>query len=76
MPRGPRGERRPAGTVECAHKVFRIAIGEEKDVVPSGRRKSGRAGSRARTSALSKKRRREIARRAAAARWRQEVSHD
>lgn len=70
MPRGPKGEKRPAGMVECAHEVFQIAVGEKTDVLPSGRRRSGLAGAEARKSALTKHRRKEIAQKAAAKRWR------
>ena len=28
MPVGPNGERRPDDDVECAHKVFQLAVGE------------------------------------------------
>ena len=31
MPRGPKGEKRGAGVIECAHEVFQIAIGEEDE---------------------------------------------
>lgn len=67
--RGPRGERRPAETVACAHKVFRIAVGDEEDDIPSARRKSGIAGAAARAKSLPSERRREIATMAAGARW-------
>ena len=69
MPRGPKGEKRPAGAVECAHEVFQIAIGEKTDKVPSGKRRSGIAGAKARNEALTKEQRREIAKKAANARW-------
>lgn len=69
MSRGPRGEHRPAETVLCAHKVFRIAIGEEKERLPSGRRESGMAGAKARAEALTAEERKAIAGKAAVARW-------
>jgi hypothetical protein len=69
MPRGPRGERRPAETVQCAHRVFQIAIGEIEEKLPSGRRRSGVAGGHARAGKLSSESRREIAKKAAAGRW-------
>ena len=72
MPRGPRGERRPAGAVECAVMVAKIATGEieEERKAPSGRERSGRAGAKARADKLTSEQRREIAKTAAAARWR------
>ncbi len=33
MPRGPRGETRPADVIGAAVKVMRIATGEEEDVL-------------------------------------------
>lgn len=72
MPKGPKGERRPADAAQCAHKVFRIAVGEETDAVPSGRRQSGIAGAAARSGALSSDRRREIAQKAASTRWKRQ----
>ena len=70
MPRGPKGEIRPAGVVECAHEVFKIATGEKEDLLPSGKRESGIAGAAARMQSLSAKKRKEIAQKAAAVRWR------
>lgn len=69
MSKGPRGEKRPGGTVECAHEVFQIAIGEKEDKVPSGKRRSGIAGARARKEALTSEERRQIAKTAARTRW-------
>jgi hypothetical protein len=37
MPRGPKGERRPADVIGKAVHVMRIAIGEIKDKVPFAR---------------------------------------
>jgi hypothetical protein len=51
--------------------VARIATGEIEDNVKSGRVRSGRAGARARARKLSPEERRKIAKKAAAARWRQ-----
>lgn len=71
MPRGPRGEKRPADVVGCAVHVARIAVGETKETTyqTPGRVRSGRAGGRARTDALMPEKRSEIAAKAAAARW-------
>jgi len=71
MPKGPNGETRPADTIGCAVKVMRIATGEEEDAryVTPGRKRSGIAGSSARSEKLSDERRKEIAYHAAQARW-------
>jgi hypothetical protein len=78
MPRGPKGERRPTDVIGNAVKVMRIATGEEpEDYGPSPESEGkdpaavalGRKGGKARAEGLSKKRRAEIAKRAAAARW-------
>ena len=72
MPKGPRGERRPADVVGAAVKVMRIATGEETEeiAVKSAAAELGSRGGKARAKALSKKKRAEIAKRAAKARWR------
>jgi len=50
MPRGPKGERRPADAIGCAVMVAKIAPGEitEKAKTPSGKVRNGRAGGKAR----------------------------
>ena len=72
MPKGPNGERRPADVIGCAVRVAKIATGEVVELPhrPSGKVKSGRAGAKARAESLSGERRSEIARAAAAKRWR------
>lgn len=75
MPKGPRGEKRPADVVSAAVMVGRIATGEIQDTDNSstkeneGNRKGGVKGGKARAASLSDTRRKEIASRAAAARW-------
>ena len=74
MPKGPKGEKRPADVIGTAVKVARIATGEIEDVSPDdGKNKAaqalGRLGGQARAKKLSKERRAEIARKAAAKRW-------
>lgn len=75
MPRGPKGEKRPADVIGNAVKVMRIATGEETETLPSDEGKDpaavalGRKGGKARAAGMSKKRRREIARQAADSRW-------
>jgi hypothetical protein len=74
MPRGPRGERRPADVIGNAVKVMRIATGEEPDdrkdtPPPSPAQQLGKLGGAARAKALTPEKRAEIARKAAAKRW-------
>jgi len=76
MPKGPRGEKRPADVIGNAVKVMRIATGEETEelveqTTPAVQRGTlgGKLGGPARAAALSKAQRSEIARRAAKARW-------
>ncbi len=70
MPKGPNGEERPADVVANAVRVMRIATGEEAETpAPSGRRRSGLAGAKARAERLDSEARSAIARKAAAKRW-------
>jgi len=73
MPRGPQGQRRSADVIGCAVMVAKIATGEivENLEPKSGRVRSGRAGAKARAKSLSAEDRSKIARKAAAARWRE-----
>jgi hypothetical protein len=78
MPRGPKGERRPADVIGNAVHIMRIATGQIEDKVPTAEDEGkdpaavalGRKGGKARAEGLSKKRRKEIARKAAKSRWR------
>ncbi len=71
MPSGPSGQKRPVDVVGCAVTVAKIATGEveETTIKKSGRVRSGYAGAKARAEKLTKEERREIAAKAAAARW-------
>ncbi len=74
MPKGPRGEKRPADAIGAAIRVAKIATGEvEDETTEDGKNKAavelGRKGGKARAAKMTPERRREIARRAAAARW-------
>ena len=75
MPKGPKGEKRPGDVVGAAVTVAKIATGEiEEDIVDdSGKNKAaqelGRLGGMARAAKMSKKKRKEIATKAARARW-------
>lgn len=76
MPTGPKGEKRPADVIGNAVKVMRIATGEEEDTVRDPakelHRKGGLKGGVGRAKSLSSEQRREIASKAAAARWKKE----
>lgn len=70
MPKGPRGERRPADINKSAFQIVRIATGEESERLPAAKgRPGGLAGGKARSAKLDAETRSEIARRAAKARW-------
>lgn len=73
MPRGPKGEKRPADVIGTAVKVMKIATGEIAEdtdkPLASAAAELGRRGGQARAATLTKKRRAEIARKAAAKRW-------
>jgi len=73
MPKGPQGQKRPADVIGNAVRVMRIATGEiAEDAPETGKeyaRKGGLIGGPKRAAKLSKKRRSEIARKAANVRW-------
>lgn len=78
MPRGPKGERRPADVIGNAVKVMRIATGEEPEDYGSNPESEGkdpaavalgRKGGKARAANMSARKRKEIARKAAKSRW-------
>lgn len=77
MPKGPKGEKRPADAVSNAVKIARIAVGEEEEEydTPDGKAKDpaavsmGKRGGKARAEKMSPERRREIAKLAAEKRW-------
>jgi len=71
MPRGPKGEKRPADVIGNAVHVTRIATGEIDEVVGKvpNRAKGGMKGAKMRAKVLSSQERSDIARVAAAARW-------
>jgi hypothetical protein len=76
MPKGPKGQKRPADVVSNAIKVARIATGEEDEAMPAKRpakseaaAELGRLGGKARAESLTAKKRSEIAKKAATSRW-------
>ena len=71
MPRGPKGEKRPADAIMIA----KIATGEIEDITTEDGKNAaavalGRMGGKARAAGMSAKKRKEIAKKAAEKRWR------
>jgi hypothetical protein len=75
MPRGPKGEQRPADVIGNAVKVMRIATGEETESLLADDGKDpaakalGKKGGTARAARMTPERRAEIAKKAAEKRW-------
>lgn len=70
MPVRPNGEKHPATVIANAVLVGRIATYETEEVrLDEGKRRAGRMGGKARATAMSTERRRELASEAAANRW-------
>jgi hypothetical protein len=75
MPRGPKGEKRPADVIGNAVKVMRILTGEESEMLPAddGKNKAaqelGRRGGTARAKSTTPEQRVEIAKKGAIRRW-------
>jgi hypothetical protein len=74
MPRGPKGEKRPADANQRAVMVGRIATGEIADVTTDEGKNAaavalGRMGGKARAAGMSARKRKEIAKKAARSRW-------
>ncbi|MCR6646483.1 MAG: hypothetical protein NVV62_19190 [Terricaulis sp.] len=75
MPKGPKGEKRPADAVSRAVQIARIAIGEETDAPAPDDGKDpnaqalGAKGGKARAESLSAAKRSAIAKKAAQKRW-------
>jgi hypothetical protein len=74
MPRGPKGEKRPADVIGNAVHVMRIATGQAEETTESpaaalGRR-GGLKGGKARAAKMTPEQRRAAAKKAVEARWR------
>jgi len=74
MPKGPKGEKRPADVNARAVMVAKIATGEiSDDIHDDGKNKAaqelGRRGGRARAAGMTAKQRSAVAAKAAAKRW-------
>lgn len=71
MPRGPKGEKRPADVIGNAVHVMRIATGEvEESTSEEPKRAAGLKGGKARAATLTPEQRAKAAKLAAEARWR------
>ena len=74
MPKGPKGENRPADAIGLAVMVGKIATGEVDDETPDdgkdpAAKAMGAKGGKARAAKLTAEQRSEIAKKAAAKRW-------
>ena len=72
MPKGPRGEKRPADAVGLAVMIGKIATGEiidETDTTRTAAARLGSLGGKKRAANMTPERRAEIARLAADKRW-------
>ena len=77
MLRGPKGEKRPADMIGAAIMIAKIATGEIEDITTDDGRNAaavalGRMGGKARAEGMTAKRRKEIAKKAAASRWKRD----
>jgi hypothetical protein len=77
MPRGPKGEKRPGDVIGAAVMVGRIATGEIDDLTTEDGKNAaavalGRMGGKARAAGMSARKRKEVAKKAAASRWRRD----
>jgi hypothetical protein len=72
MPKGPKGQKRPADVIKNAVLVMRIATGDADESAPAKGVAGGKRGGRARAKALTPTERRDIAKVAAQARWKKD----
>ena len=75
MPRSPKSEKRPAHAIGNAIMIAKIATGEIEDITTEDGKNAaavalGRMGGKARAAGMTAKQRKEIAKKAAKARWR------
>jgi hypothetical protein len=77
MPKGPKGQKRPADVIGNAVKIGRIATGDIEDDIPAPEAEGkdpaavsmGKRGGKARAENMPPEKRAEIAKKAASARW-------
>ena len=82
MPRGPKGQKRPADVIGAAVMLAKIATGEIEEITDitadDGKNGAavelGRRGGKARATRLNEKQRADIAKKAAKARWKKSSS--
>jgi hypothetical protein len=76
MPKGPRGEKRPADSIGAAIMVAKIATGEIEDTRPkiAAKSASGKKGAAARAAKLTDQQRTQIAQKGATARWKKKTA--
>lgn len=69
MPIGPNGEKRPSDPYANAVQGCKVLVGDTREEHVDNRRKGGLKGGKARAEKLTPARRKEISRKAIAARW-------
>jgi hypothetical protein len=74
MPKGPKGEKRPADVIGVAVMIGKIATGEIEDITTEDGKNAaavalGRMGGKARAAGMTATQRKEIAKKAAKSRW-------
>jgi len=74
MPKGPKGEKRPADVIGNAVMIAKIATGEIEEKPPASTKNAaavalGRMGGKARAAGMTAKKRSAIAKKAAKTRW-------
>jgi hypothetical protein len=74
MPKGPQGQKRPADVIGNAITVAKIATGEIEESADGKQyaREDGSKGGKLRAARLSPEKRKEIAKKAALARWKRD----
>ena len=75
MPKGPNGQKRPADAIGLAVLIGKIATGEiedERDDTKSAAAQLGSMGGKKRAANMNPERRKEIAQKAAAKRWKKD----
>ena len=73
LPKGPQGQKRPADAIGLAVMIGKIATGEiedDADATKSAAAQLGSLGGKKRAANMTPERRKEIAQKAAAKRWR------
>ena len=66
---GPKGEKRPADAIGNAVHCCRVLVGDAEETYVGKQRNGGLKGGKARAASMTPEQRREIAKKAAAARW-------